>query len=1165
MTNTVTLELRLLGPPAIRLAGAEISPPTRKSLALLAYLALEGSQPRGKLADLLWSDLDEDAARKNLRKELFRLRGSPLEPFIHTPDDRIELIGVEVDARRFANSTEADESTALEHHHGGLLEGFNVPGAIGFEDWLETSREHFSSLLVRALANRVRVLETNGDLRAAVQTQQRLVALDELQESATRELMRLHAKLGDRVAALEAFDRFERILKSELGLQPLPETIALARRIEVAQDDEPTAPPETPNSPRLERPPLVGRDAAWSWLEQPHNGVRLLLAESGVGKTRLATDFARTRGFTFTMRGFEAASSTPLYPIAEALRSRLEQDSSWLEQLDPGWRREAARLVPELWPERSGSDGPPSSEGRARFLEGLTRAVLAAMPRPATLLLDDLHWFDASSLELISHLIRKLDADVLILATARPFEASENSAVTSTLTALEREGKLERYPLEPLTGAQTRALIQALSGERAERFSERLHNATGGNVLFALETLRGLFSEGLLRLADDGGWITPFDESTEDYTELPIPSQVREIALARIARLGPACGRWLEASSLAGEPFEASWMEGATALSEWESLEALERAVQAQVLEATGNGEYRFIHDLVRRSLSDGLSLERRKLIHRRLATNLIAEKAAPGLIADHLESAGRNQEAIQWHVKAFEAAQTVYAHAEARARIARALALEPDERTSFKLHRDAAGLELMVLNLDALEAHAKDMLEVATQLEDSTLEAEASLMLARTRLYRADFSGGLELAERANLLEADSSGETALVLATALIACGRASEAEPILTAALERTSGKTQGDLHGILKVLYQQRGELEQSVTHGRAALEAYRTARAREDELKTLAQLAQTLGQLGQSSEALELLETAVHDARALGFERSLALALTLQAEESLRVNALESAQAAIAEGLDLSRGKSLAREAQLESLAGRVHRRAGRYGAAVSAARVALALTERLRLPAQLVVQHLVNAELWLDLGAFELVRDTLTAALELQQGSNLQAYKLPLESLWARLELELGKAELAHARLEPLMDIADRSPPEQRTAFACLLAVALASTDEQAKALARLDLIDPPAWMLARLENVRLLAGEIPTTPENLKRILEHAPPLEALELLWTLNGLVPDSGPQTKARRLEIARLEQQLIGSLEDHPELFVNFLARLGTLRERGMAHDVLRSEP
>ena len=149
MTRTVTLELRLLGPPAIHLAGIEISPPTRKSLALLAYLALEGSQSRGKLADLLWSNLDEDGARKNLRKELFRLRGSPLEPFIRTPEDRVELIGVEIDAQRFAHSTESEDANALEHHAGGLLEGFNVSGAVGFEDWLEASRERFSGLLGR--------------------------------------------------------------------------------------------------------------------------------------------------------------------------------------------------------------------------------------------------------------------------------------------------------------------------------------------------------------------------------------------------------------------------------------------------------------------------------------------------------------------------------------------------------------------------------------------------------------------------------------------------------------------------------------------------------------------------------------------------------------------------------------------------------------------------------------------------------------------------------------------------------------------------------------------------------------------------------------------------------------------------------------------------------
>jgi tetratricopeptide (TPR) repeat protein len=446
-------------------------------------------------------------------------------------------------------------------------------------------------------------------------------------------------------------------------------------------------------------------------------------------------------------------------------------------------------------------------------------------------------------------------------------------------------------------------------------------------------------------------------------------------------------------------------------------------------------------------------------------------------------------------------------------------------------------------------------MLEVAMRLQDKSLEAEASLMLARTRLYRADFSGGLELAERANRLVLDSSGETALVLATALIACGRASEAEPILLSALEKSTGKIKGDLHGILKVLYQQRGELEQSVTHGRAALEAYRTARAREDELKTLAQLAQTLGQLGQSSEALELLETAVHDARVLGFERSLALALTLQAEESLRINSLETAESAIAEGLELVRGKSLAREAQLESLAGRVHRRAGRYGAAVTAARVALALTKRLGLPAQSVVQHLVNAELWLDLGAFDLAQQTLEAARESLQRSSLQAYTLPLETLHARLELESNPAA-ARARLEPLLEIADRAPPEQHAAFVCVHASALIATKDLNQAFAMVHSLEAPTWMQARLESVRQSAQKQGMIPKGLNQILGHAPPLEGLELLCFLE---PNA-----TRKTEMDRLEKQLIGSLEGFPDLLVNFRSRLGTLRERGKAHDVFRSK-
>jgi hypothetical protein len=224
---------------------------------------------------------------------------------------------------------------------------------------------------------------------------------------------------------------------------------------------------------------------------------------------------------------------------------------------------------------------------------------------------------------------------------------------------------------------------------------------------------------------------------------------------------------------------------------------------------------------------------------------------------------------------------------------------------------------------------------------------------------------------------------------------------------------------------------------------------------------------------------------------------------------------------------------------------------------VRAAQLALTLTEKLALPAQLTVQHLVNAELWLDLGALKLARETLESTHEHLTSSNLQAYTLPLETLRARLEFESGELATAHSRLEPLIGLADRSPPEQRTAFVCVYARTLMDLGEVSSAINLIAHLDPPQWMQARLEGVRQMTAQIPTTPERLRPILEHAPPLERLELLCTL--------PDSKANRLEIERLEHQLTSSLEDHPELRKFFLTRLGTLRERGMAHDALRSEP
>jgi DNA-binding SARP family transcriptional activator/tetratricopeptide (TPR) repeat protein len=1193
-----SLELRLLGPPMVSVNGQELTLPTRKALALVAYLACEGAQTRSHLAELLWGDLDDDGARKNLRKELFRLRDTPLRSHLETEGDRVGLVAFDSDAQRFTAPSEHDAELALLEYRGVLLAGLDVPGADGFQGWLEAKRERFENQYRRALEGRASSLEAAGDLRGAMDAFEILTALDELQEVHHRQVMRLRWRLGDRAGALERYARLVGLLQAELGLEPLPETSALAKQIEAGEPPDEHAVPtahSAPNlAPNLERPPLVGREDAWTWLESREGGLSLVIAEAGVGKTRLVTDFARAQGRTLILRGFESATGTPLYPVAAALRTALETGQLMPEALPEIWRLEAARLVPELAPNAHQTDGVPSADGRARFLEGLARVILATLEpdttvSPATLVLDDLHWFDASSLELIAHIARirntvlarqtapsgllalldvyprdskntVLDGVLRVLATARSLELLENPAAQSTLTALERDGLLGRYELQPLAPKEVLSLVQALSGDRAQLFAERLFSATGGNPLFVLETLRGLFQSDLLRL-EDGHWITPFDDQTTDYTELPIPTNVREMALSRLDRLGPAARRWLEAASLAGEPFDADWLEGATALSDWERLEALERAIKAQVLN-DADGRYRFSHDLIRRSLSDGLGAERRRLIHRRLAANLSESHGEPAAIADHLERAGRPVDAIPWRVKAAEASELIFAHSETRDHYRRALALGADDRTAFAIHRALSNLSVSALELDGLEEHARAMLRLADAPE---LEAEARLTLAKLSIYRGQFADALEQTEHAQVAGSSASVETRLVAGTAMVALGRLDEAENTVLDGLSHATPNAQGsiaELHAIMKVIYQQRGDYVQALEHARAAAAAYRSARHKENELNMTAQMGQLLGAMGESPSAIALIDDAVAKTREMGFEKILTFALFVQAEESLRGGNFLVAEGAIEEGLALSRGRILVRECQFTSLHGRLLHRTGRLAQAVRVAHEAMALTERLGLAVQRAVQHLANAELEFDLEQFDSCRRLLETTADLVQQSGQTGLHVPLEALFARLNLAENHPREALGRLEHFGEAVQAASFEHHASLACVLAQARVRHGDPAGASRALGGVKVPGWLEPRLLAVRLEVDAhlksdrsvLETDLEAAVQLLERSrpSPLEALALRRAMALGFAAAGQDRRARAQTDLIEDLQRAVTYEREAALMTR--PDPGTLRER-----------
>lgn len=1145
------IEAQLFGEPEFRLDGRPIRLPVRKAVALVVYLALKGRTPRTKLADLLWSELGEETARRNLRQVLSRELRPTFGDWLESDTDTVWLNPpLHTDVAEFEARLEAgDLSGALALYRGALLAGFSLEGAPEFEDWLEFRREQLAESRRIALTQQAGALEAAGDLRGALESHLALLAEDELQETHQREAIRLHGLLGEREKAQGRFERFRKLLKEELGLEPLPDTLKVA---EQARKAEPRLEPEIKQAPsqtpRLQ-PPLIGRKQAWAALEAGGPGLIVLVGEPGVGKTRLALSFAATFGTPLVLRAQEIALQTPHYPTAEALRAALNDPRlhKRLQTLEPVWRHEVARLVPELEPNLEPVQ--PLAEGKARFIEALGRALVAAAGPGGAIVFDDLHWADASSLELVLHLARKVPLGPWLIATARPNELEEHRTLFKALEGLRREGRLTRVALEGLSENEVRTLVQTLSGADAPLFAHRLAEATAGNPLYLLETLRHLFEVGALQ-TDGSGWSTPYDNDTADYGELPIPPGVREAILDRVRRLEPAAQRLLEAASLVEDRFSLEHLAPTVALDEWAAMEALEVGLKAGLLSAEGNG-YRFSHPLVRRTLEDHLSPERRRLVHRRMAQTLETAKAEPARIAAHLEQAGRETEAAPWRIRAAEAAARTYAHEAALEHYALALAHGLPEEQAFelrlqrlRLQRDLAqpaGQEAELTALEGLVAH----LSPAHQAE--VIAARSDFLIDQGQIKEA--AQRAEAALSSLSLPPKSAARLYLVAGWALHRLGRNDEAEQRLQRVLELDlpdDPQMRATAFNDLGVVASVGRRFEDAARYRDSARAFYQQAGDQRGPLILLNAAARDAWLTGNTGEGIKLLEQATQGAREIGSrtqEKSYLLNLIgLKVDFGDYEGALKN----------LERGLELVREPREPRLEGVFrHREAqiraarGELGLALGAFQEAIALGDQVsegdgRIGRRVHLAHLLRL-LGKTQEALELLQEVQSVRAELERSD----YNLELEAELAHCRIILGDPQAAIQVLEKVLQNPNARPNDQTVAHAALgLAYVGLGQLEQARAIAVATSQSPGP--LAELLAVRLRLGD---GPEAAEKLLEQGrvPPLEALHLRAALTQLDPN----------QLETFQQAANNLAETLPDAEADALLRHLKLKQRSRA--------
>lgn len=414
--------------------------------------------------------------------------------------------------------------------------------------------------------------------------------------------------------------------------------------------------------------PLIARDADIARLRSAldraiagEGSLVLLSGDAGVGKSALAAAVA-DQADVMVMRGAAAQARTePHGPLVAALRSYLHAVPEGLDDCGP-LRSHLAVVLPELGEPAEGGD-------RATMFEAFRCALVTICRRaPALMVLDDLHWSDEATLDVLAALAGSLgELPLLVIAAYRSDELPRGHALRRLRTELRRAGALDELALEPLDEAGTAAVAERVVGAPlAPALAAVVQDRTQGVPFFVEELSAALVAGGLARAGRAGVDLV-------ERGALPVPATVRDAVLLRAARLPGGARAAAEVAAVAGERFDVDVV--AEVSGENELLELLESGLVAE----TTAGRAAFRHALVRDALYADIAWLRRRALHQQLAERLDRRGAPAAELAIHWLAArdeSRGREALLRAVDDFCAA---HAYRDAARAGRQALELWPD------------------------------------------------------------------------------------------------------------------------------------------------------------------------------------------------------------------------------------------------------------------------------------------------------------------------------------------------------------------------------------------------------------------------------------------------------------------------------------------------------
>ena len=612
------LAVTMFGRPSISWQGKLVGFPFCKMEAMLYYLLIQKKATREELAGLLWSDMDDGIAKKNLRNTLYLLKKLLADELIVTTGRSFVAVNQDFVETVDVHTFNVDDERSLAVYNGVFLEGFSCREAALFENWVAGQREKYHESFTKKVTKHIVELMNAKQYSDAKYSLQQLIKADEYNESAYRALMRIYERERAYNKVIQTYSVLEKKLSSELSLAPHDRTREIYERVQNRSVKSPVM------KASVEDEIFFGREKelnqlgrCWEHFQSSISGKEIIIlhGEQGVGKSALLLRFFEAQlsqeNLVLKTQCYEPEVNYPFKAwsavFAQVLKV-LAQDGAVIPTV---WRQIISYIFPNAVQIDDRQDLNTYYDGN--FIQpGVIEEVLCGLlgklgkTRPIILMIEDMQWMDVQGLSTLKSFFRILESRIFCVATCRSEHAERLESVFANMTEKMAATWLEVQAFGRDDVIRFSSLVLPPDKIRPE-IQEKLVTYTDGNALFLTECMK------LIQLGQDVARLSP---------------KLQSVLNARIMQLSSNNLKVLEVASAFIREASYDTLVNVCGLNELELVEAVDEILHKKLLleiQSAGRNElsYQFTHMLIRDYIYSKMSSLRQTMIHQRIAAYL--------------------------------------------------------------------------------------------------------------------------------------------------------------------------------------------------------------------------------------------------------------------------------------------------------------------------------------------------------------------------------------------------------------------------------------------------------------------------------------------------------------------------------------------------------------